>query len=527
MLVALAQMNATPGNLDENENAMLSSAYAAQSEGAELIIYSAHCMTGLPVDGLAESHSFIVDAIKHLEQFASITPIPAIVSCLTPVEVEGIDDEVNAPALFIVHDGEYELLGIPELEDEDSCLVTEINDVSFAILLEEHFSPDCELGNIDVFVELAGNCFEEPTAVPAARGDLERIRALCKTSHANFAYVNPVGVNDSFVFAGNTLAMSSTGMLWHACSIEEPEILIFDTDIAVADYKVNDEDYELNFLACKWNLLKLAIKDYVQKNNMSDVLIGLSGGIDSATVATLAVDALGSEHVHGVFLPGPYTSKESFEDAFALADNLKIDIKTISINDVFEASKHSLEQALGEPINGVTPENLQARIRANFLMAISNMYSYLLLNTGNKSEAAMGFTTLYGDSVGAYAPLGDLYKTEVYEIANYRNSIDAIIPNHIIKKDPSSELYEDAKDSDRLPPYDLLDVILMAHIEGGLSAQDLQEEDLDPATINFVLESVQHNEFKRRQEPLSPHLDGMSLTQDRNWPITNGWNDKI
>ncbi len=528
MLVALAQMNAKVGDLGGNENAMLSAAYSAQEQGADLIIFSAHCLTGAPLEGLIENKNFAASAVEHVEQFASITPIPAIVSCIIEIEIEDTDERVNAPGLFLVADGECQFLGIPQLEDDDACLVLEIEDLKFAILMEEHFAPECEMGEVDVFVEIVANYFEEEVACPAARGELDRIRSICRTSHADFAYVNPVGVNDGNVFSGGTMAMCSSGQVWHSCAIDTPEILIFDTDVAQLDAaKHNDDQYLLDVNACKWDLLTLAIKDYVQKNNCKDVLIALSGGIDSAVVATLAVDALGSDNVHALFLPGPYTSSESFEDAYAVADNLGIDLKTISINDIFNASKNTMEQAYKTEFNGVAPENLQARIRANILMAVSNMYSYLVLNTGNKSEAAMGFTTLYGDSVGAFAPLGDVYKMEIYDLVEYRNSISPVIPKRIVEKAPSSELYEGAKDSDRLPPYEILDSILTAYVDAGMSVQEIVNDGFDLETVNFVVKSIKDNEFKRRQEPTCPHLDGNSLTQDRNWPITNGWIDKM
>ncbi len=528
MLIALAQMNATPGDLGGNENAMLSAAYSAQEQGADLIIYSAHCLTGVPLGGLNESDKFAKAAIEHVSQFASICPIPALVSCIVGVTLDEIDQEVNAPGMFLICDGECQFLGVPEFESDDTCLVLEFGGLNFAILLEEHFAPDCEMSDVDVVVEVCANIFEEAVALPAARASLERARSICAASHADFVYVNPVGVNDVNVFAGGTMAMSSGGQLWHSCAIDSPEIMIFDTDAAVLDQKEHDENsYVLDQIECKWDLLTLSIKDYVQKNNSSDVLIALSGGIDSATVATLAVDALGSDHVHAVFLPGPYTSSESFEDAYAVADNLGIDLKTISINDAFDATKNSIEQAYKTNFAGVASENLQARIRADILMSLSNMTSYLVLNTGNKSEAAMGFTTLYGDSVGAYAPLGDLYKMEIYELVEYRNSISQDIPKHIIEKAPSSELYEGAKDSDRLPPYEILDSILSAYIDGHMSAEEIVDEGFNLETVNFVLKSVKESEFKRRQEPISPHLDGDSLTDDRNWPITNSWIDKM
>lgn len=527
MYVSIAQMNPTPGDLDKNLTAMLEAVQVAQNQGAEFLIFSVHCLTGASLEGLSLNASFLDDAAQHLFEFADKAEIPCIVSCLTEAEIEDMENTISASALFLVQQGNCELVCVPMLEEENACPILDVEDTKFAFLLGECFAQDCELGDVDVFVEIEGDVFEDETSLPAASNNLKRLRSICQTSHANLIYLNLVGVNDSRVFPGGSVVMDSYGEVLHAASICKPEVYTFDTQANGANTPLSPQQYLKDYEFCCWELLKLSIHDYVKKNSFTDVLVGLSGGIDSAFVATLAVDALDAQHVHALFLPGPYTSSQSFEDACAVADNLGIDIKVISIVDAFNATMDSLEKACGKKPDGVAPENLQARIRANFLMAISNMNSYLLLNTGNKSEAAMGFTTLYGDSVGAYAPIGDLYKTEIYELAKYRNSQSYVIPKRIIEKEPSSELYEGAKDSDRLPDYDELDSILTLYIDSNAAVSDIVEEGFDVQTVHCVVDSVKKNEFKRRQEPISPHLDGESLTNDRDWPITNAWVERL
>jgi NAD+ synthase (glutamine-hydrolysing) len=271
----------------------------------------------------------------------------------------------------------------------------------------------------------------------------------------------------------------------------------------------------------------------VDKNGFSDVVLGLSGGIDSAVTAALAVDALGPERVHGVLMPGPYSSPGSVSDAAALANNLGIATLTMPITSSFEAFKQASVSAIGNEGSPVALQNLQARIRTIHLMHLSNTFGWLLLNTGNKSEAAMGFSTLYGDTAGAFAPLGNVYKEDVYALAAWRNQQKPLIPQPIIDKAPSAELYEGQRDEDTLPPYALLDRILRLHIEDGLGVDQILEftrheageQPLDAQTVGKVLEAVKRAEYKRRQEPLAPSIGYLDLTADRSWPLTNGFTD--
>jgi NAD+ synthase (glutamine-hydrolysing) len=282
-----------------------------------------------------------------------------------------------------------------------------------------------------------------------------------------------------------------------------------------------------------WKALELSIRDYVTKNGFTDVVIGLSGGIDSAVTATLAVDALGSEHVHGVLMPGPYSSEGSITDSIEFAQNLAISTTTLPITKPLEAFTELSSEVLGQEGSFLAKQNIQARIRTVLLMHLSNTFGWLLLNTGNKSEAAMGFSTLYGDTAGALAPLGNVYKTDVYGLAQWRNEQHVAIPLAIIEKEPSAELYDGQKDEDSLPPYELLDRILRLHIEEGMGVdqiltaalEDPAGETLTAALVEQVLNTIRSAEYKRRQEPLAPSLGFLDMGGDRDWPITNGFKD--
>jgi NAD+ synthase (glutamine-hydrolysing) len=272
-----------------------------------------------------------------------------------------------------------------------------------------------------------------------------------------------------------------------------------------------------------WSALRLGTGDYVTKNRFSDVVIGLSGGIDSSVVAAVAVDALGAEHVTGVLMPSRFSSGHSVTDAEELAANLGIRTMTIPIEDVHAA----FLGLLAEPFEGTEPglaeENLQARIRGTILMTLSNKFNWLVLTTGNKSEMATGYSTLYGDMAGGFAPLKDVEKTLVYRLARWRNRDRIVIPEHVLEKPPSAELAPGQVDSDSLPPYDVLDPILEGYVEGDRSVTELEADGFDPATVRRVARLVDVSEYKRRQAPPGVRVSPKAFGKDRRLPITNGW----
>lgn len=524
MRIAVAQVNPRVGDLAGNAAKLLNFAKKAQSQDAKLIVFGAHALTGAPLGGLIDSHTFIEDVRAQLEAFAHECPIRALISCESVIEFDE-DTLAVTDELFLVEKGELASLGVPATLDTDVVPVVEVKDEDIAVLFDSHFETGTKIEDTRVLIEMVADAFGSETAAPAARGDLGRLSAVASDCSAYLIYANLCGASDSLIYAGNTTVTAPNGSLVHAAQIDEEDLFVFDTSPEARPAVLGRPTAELDDVEIVWRAIVAGTRDYVQKNGFSDVVIGLSGGIDSAVVATIAVDALGAKHVHGVLMPGPYSSEHSLGDAQRLASNLGISTVNVPISAAVDLFHGDLASACGGAVTGLAAENLQARIRMICLMSISNSHGWLVLNTGNKSEAAMGFSTLYGDTAGGYAPIGDIYKTEVYELAMWRMRQGASIPQNSIDKPASAELYPDARDDDRLPPYEVLDAILEDHIENELGAAELIEAGHDAEVVRDVVRKVQMNEYKRRSEPIAPQVLGVSLTQGRAWPITNGWTD--
>ena len=535
MNIGLVQVNPTVGDLDGNAAKILRFTEEAARQGAELVVFPSGALTGAPLAGLGRSSAFAADAAVHLERLAHELPVLALVSCV--IETAAFPYGDNGPsyaeaesatgftnALFILGDDEVQLLYAPEFEPEGSVPIVQVGDSMLAVILDGHFNTGLKLEGANVLVEMNADIYTQEYAAPAALGTLSRFMTICKACQAFMVYANLCGAADTTVFAGNSLVFAPRPRLLYAAELDKEEICVFSTADrngtrgAAGAAKRDGQDII-------WRGIVTATRDYVRKNGFSDVVVGVSGGIDSALVATAATDALGAQHVHAVLMPGPYSSEGSITDAEALVANLGIDAVTVPIDGPLE----SLHAVLGEPcggaVDGVAAENLQARIRAVYLMTISNAKGWLVLNTGNKSEAAMGFSTLGGDTAGVYAPIGQVYKTDCYALAAWRAEQGPSIPQACIDKPPSAELYPGATDQDRLPPYDKLDAVLLDHVDGGMSAAQCVEQGQGPGLVNNVLTSLQKAEFKRRLEPMGPRVMGLSLTDDRAWPVTNAWRD--
>jgi NAD+ synthase (glutamine-hydrolysing) len=324
-----------------------------------------------------------------------------------------------------------------------------------------------------------------------------------------------VGGNDSLIFDGGSFALDEKGSL-------VAQAKCFDEDFVIVDFN-NLPSAETTFkeddLVSIHQALLLGIKDYVQKTGFKKVLLGLSGGIDSSLTCLLAVQALGKENVLGILLPSPYSSSSSLTDAKGLAENLGIDYRIIPIGEIFSLYKESLSPIFKGATEDVTEENLQARIRGTLLMALSNKYGHLLLTTGNKSEIAMGYCTLYGDMAGGLAVISDLPKTLVYRLAGYLNREKEWIPKNVLTKPPSAELRPDQKDEDSLPPYAILDEILHSYIEENKGKAEIIRLGFDPALVKEVLEKVDRNEYKRRQAPPGLRITSKAFGFGRRMPI--------
>ena len=537
MKIAIAQVNPTVGDLDGNADTLLSFAQRAAGEGASLVAFGDGALTGVPLGGLARSAAFLADALAHLRRLADELPVLALVPCVFDAagyayadegpdyaEATGQADTPVTTGLFIVGDGDVQLLYAPSFEVEGACPIVQVAGEMVAVLLGKHYNVSVKLEGAKAMLELCADAYTEEHAAPAARSKITRYLQLVRMCNAHVGYVNLCGASDATVFAGNSLVAAPDGRLLRAAALDAEDLIVFDTanrkGTGGAAGKARVSASEII-----WRGIVTATRDYVAKNGFSDVLVGISGGIDSALVTTLAVDALGPEHVHGLLMPGPYSSDGSLTDAAELAANLGIDATTVPITDVRESMHAVLGEACGGAVEGVAAENLQARIRAVYLMTVSNARGWLVLNTGNKSEAAMGFSTLGGDTCGVFAPLGNMYKSDCYELAKWRVGQGASIPQACIDKAPSAELYPGATDQDRLPPYEQLDEVLLAHVEDGKSAAEIVALGYDAQLVDDVLGGLVASEFKRRLEPLAPLVMGRAFTDGRAWPITNGWRD--
>jgi NAD+ synthase (glutamine-hydrolysing) len=368
---------------------------------------------------------------------------------------------------------------------------------------------------------------------------LDIIRARARETGAWIVYVNAVGGQDELVFDGGSMVVAPDGeLVYHAAMFEE-DLLVVDLVVPVAaqDFPGSGtpETYKRGLAdpqrppwpehgpAEVYGALVLGLRDYVRKNGFRDIALGLSGGIDSTLVAVLAADALGPGNVRALAMPSPYSSPESVEDAVAVATRLGIRIDEIRIDDIFKSYLGTLEDTFAGTEQGLAEENLQARIRGNLLMAISNKFGSMVLATGNKSEMACGYSTLYGDLAGGFAPIKDVPKTLVYELCAWRNgqSDPPPIPERVMTKPPSAELRPDQKDTDSLPPYDELDPIIEAYVEDGLSPDDIILAGANPEYVERTVRLIDKAEYKRRQSPPGVKITPKAFGKDRRMPITD------
>jgi NAD+ synthase (glutamine-hydrolysing) len=354
----------------------------------------------------------------------------------------------------------------------------------------------------------------------------ERIDVVWKQvsgNHLPILYVNQVGGQDELVFDGYSFVMDVDKTIIVEASLCEEELLLvaYDEDRQVLAGK-RPVSHKPDRLEVIYQVLLLGLKDYVNKNGFAGGLVGLSGGIDSALVLALAVDALGADRVHAVMMPSPYTSTMSLQDAELLAKNLGVKYSVIEIEPIMESFASALKELFADKARDSTEENIQARIRGMLLMALSNKFGYMVISTGNKSEMAVGYATLYGDMAGGFAPLKDVPKTMVFELSRYRNSIASVIPQRIIDRPPSAELAPDQIDEDSLPPYDVLDRILELFIEHDASRDEICSKGFDEQTVSRVIKMVFQNEYKRRQAPPGVKITKRAFGKDRRYPITSG-----
>lgn len=566
--IALAQNNSTVGDLSGNMKKITRMIEEARAYDADLIAFPELALTGYPPEDLLLKPQFIKDNIELLNEIvASSEGMAAVVGF-----VDKSDDIYNAAAFICNRKlaGVYHKSFLPNygVFDEERYFragrdypVFTLNGTRIGInICEDIWYPD----GPSIVQTLAGaEVIVNINASPYHAGKWRfRERMLSTRAADNFvivAYVNMVGGQDELVFDGHSMVFDQNGNLIARGRQFEEELILCDLNIdAVFRARLHDprrrkswvnrnidtdmvrpvflsEHKErsrpalpernvspLEDLAEIYSALTLGVKDYVGKNRFSNVVIGMSGGIDSALTATIAADSLGSDNVVGVFMPSQYTSVESGEDASAIAKNLGIRLITMPIWDLFESYIKTLSDQFKGLENDVTEENLQARVRGNILMALSNKCGWLVLTTGNKSEMSVGYATLYGDMAGGFAVIKDVPKTLVYRLAEYRNKKGLrMIPERVFKRPPTAELKPGQTDQDTLPPYDVLDLILQAYVEEDRGIDEIVSMGWSKDLVERVISMVDKSEYKRRQAPIGIKITPRALGRDRRMPVTN------
>lgn len=520
MKIALAQLNYCIGDFEGNTNKIVEAALRAKDEGASLVVFSELAVCGyFPFDCLKFS-DFLERCSHSLDVIAErCHDIPVLVGCPVPNTVEGQKPLFNA-AVFL-HQGRRQVfckkhIGANPLFDERDYFqpavgderLLELDGHRIAVVIGDDLSnqgadPLLMENRIDAFtglhpdlvVALAASAFDY--TMPRYRCDTLRQTVL--KHELPLVVVNQVGAHSHLLFDGGSMAFASNGHIDTALPYFKEEVRLVDTEFLTFFRTAEDRIEIPEKMALIHDALVMGIHDYFNKMNFKDAVIGLSGGLDSALVTYFAAKALGPEHVRVVLLPSQFSTDHSVTDAEDLAKKLGVAYDTVPIKPVYDSFMASLDPVFqGRPFD-VTEENLQARIRGVILMAVSNKFGNVLLNTSNKSEAAVGYGTLYGDMCGGLSVIGDVYKTEAYALARYINKVEEIIPWHTITKAPSAELRPDQKDSDSLPEYDVLDKILYLYIEESRSAEEIIAQGFEDAIVRRVIRMVNRNEFKRKQ----------------------------
>jgi len=550
--VALAQVNPTVGDLVANAALVRTSFETAQDAGAHIVVFPEMVLTGYPVEDLALRPSF---------QLASQRALAELAKSLTgkTVAIVGYLDQVNgAPQnmVAVISNGvvaaRYAKCHLPNygVFDEfrnfvpgDQTLVVRIHGVDVGVAICEDLWIDggitSELAARKPGLVIVPNGSPYERAKDDARLALVTKRA--RQAGAPLVYVNMTGGQDDLVFDGDSIVVGADGSVIARAPQFEDGIAVVDIDVATKtsspDVVISEDEVSVDRALIPgvavrlddreeiWQALVVGLRDYVEKNGFRSVVLGLSGGIDSALVAAIAIDALGAKRVNGVAMPSKYSSDHSITDAQALADTTGIHFRTVAITPMVDAYMNNLT------LKGLAEENLQARVRGTTLMGISNQEGHLVLATGNKSELAVGYSTLYGDAVGGFAPIKDIYKTDVWALAHWRNEVAgkrneaAPIPVNSIAKEPSAELRPDQKDSDSLPDYLLLDRVLTAYVDDDQGSAALIAAGFDEALVRRVIAMVDKAEFKRRQYPPGTKVSKRAFGKDRRLPMTSRWQE--
>ncbi|HSW63390.1 MAG TPA: NAD+ synthase [Dissulfurispiraceae bacterium] len=565
--LALCQMNPTVGDLAGNTKKIVSFLKEASAYRPDFIVFPELAVTGYPPEDLVLKPQFVEDnivALDHIRRKAgdSIVIVGFVdrgdglynaAAVLHRQRIVDIYHKIYLPNFGVFDEYRYFRRG-------SRCTVYEAGHVVFGInICEDIWNSDGPAAyQASAGAHIIININASPYHMHKHRTRFEMLAERARDNRVAIAYLNMIGGQDELVFDGHSLVLNAEGQFITAGKRFEEELIVLDVPVRTnrshpgvrrprGKAKLLVERVLINCsvpLAEKkrravpgrvcgdmpmspaeevYHALVLGTRDYVLKNGFADVCIGLSGGIDSAIVATIAVDAIGKEHVHGVFMPSPFTSKESREDVSKLVKNLGISLADVPITQIFKVYLKAFQKLFKGHQPDTTEENIQARIRGNILMAMSNKFGWLVLTTGNKSEMSVGYATLYGDMAGGFAVIKDVPKTLVYTISRWRN-IDAgcdLIPERILTKEPTAELKPDQKDADSLPPYEILDPVLKAYIEEEKGFVDLVSSFCDADCVKRIVRMVDLSEYKRRQSPPGIKITLRAFGKDRRFPITN------
>jgi NAD+ synthetase len=539
--IALAQINPTVGDFTGNLEKIIAASLRAAAQGARLTVFSELVLCGYPPADFLEKPSFLARCRAAVDELAAATrdlQTAVLVGVALPAEGESGKPAVNAAVLLdggrLLLEQHKRLLPFYDVFDEQRYFapsrpqqVVELDGLRLAITIcedawnDKSFWPR-RLYAADPIEELMRqqpavliNLSSSPFWHSKRALRRQMLAAIARRNGVPVLLVNQVGGNDSLIFDGSSLALNAQGeLIAQAASFEEDLVLVDPFDAPVVSGPA-DDDTEAAYRA-----LVLGTRDYVRKCGFRKVLVALSGGIDSALVACIAAEALGAENVLGIGMPSPYSSPGSIDDSRQLAANLGIRFELIGISGLFQEFTHALEPLFAGTQPDTTEENIQSRIRGSLLMALSNKFSALVLTTGNKSEMAVGYCTLYGDMVGALAVIGDLVKTRVYQVCRWLNRSGEVIPRAILEKPPSAELRPDQKDTDSLPPYEILDPILEAYVERYETPEEIaQANDFALETVQQVVRLVERAEYKRQQAAPVLKVTSKSFGMGRRFPI--------
>ncbi len=542
MRIAMGQINPLIGDFNGNTLKICGFIEKAKKAGAELVVFPELAIMGYPPRDLLDKHGFVADSIRYWERVASSTKGIGVVFGAVSFN-DGSGKPYRNSAVFY----------------EDGKLLTIAHKMllpSYDVFDEErYFDPGKVPGWVDfrgkrIGITICEDAWNVPAYLPGPLYNVDPIRELQKASvdlivnlsaspyHAGkvpwvgrllsgqascaggpIVYVNQVGGNDELIFQGHSMVWDEKGNVLATGADFAEDLIVCDISGSSCELHATECDRVSEIIGA----LTLGLRDYAHKCSFKQAVVGLSGGVDSALTACLAVLALGAQNVLGVGMPGPFNAPESLADARELASRLGIDFEVISIEELFSTALRSLRPIFEDLPHDFTEENLQARLRGMVLMSISNKFRRLLLSTGNKSEIAVGYCTLYGDMNGGLAVLGDVPKTMVYDLANRLNDQHGWIPGHILTRAPSAELRPNQTDQDSLPPYDILDAILADYVERRLSVKEIIAGGLDPETVRWVVKRVELNEYKRRQAPPILRITTKAFGIGRRNPIAQGY----